>query len=84
MLVCRAASFIYWNEGSELAKSLFNSVDCLDAFYLHGDYLIGKTFFGSCCVGSALWDECTKMRNALINKLDIIIHLNYLKGIEMH
>ena len=38
MFVGRAASFIYRDEGSELAKSILESVDCLDAFYFHGDY----------------------------------------------
>ena len=48
MFICRAAGFIYRDEGSELAKSLFNSVDCLDAFDLQGDYRIGNAFLGSC------------------------------------
>ena len=84
MFVCRTAGFIYRDEGSKLAKSLFNSVDCLDAFDLQGDYWIVKAIFGSCWLASALWDECTKMLNALINKLDNIINLDYLKGMEMH
>ena len=84
MLGCRAAGFIYRDEGSALAKSLFNSVDCLNAFDLQDDYRIGKAFVGSCWLGSALCDEWTKMRNALINKLDNIIHLDYLKEMKMH
>ena len=48
IFVCSAAGVIYRNEGSELAKSLFNSVDCLDAFGFQGDYRIGKVLFGSC------------------------------------
>ena len=44
MFVCRTAGFIYRDEGLELAKSLFNNVDCFDAFDLRGDYRIGKAF----------------------------------------
>ena len=84
MLVCRAASFIYWDNGLELAKFPFKSVDCLDPFDLQGDYHIGKTFVGNCWLCYVLWDECTKMYMALTNKFDIIIHLEYLKGMEMH
>ena len=48
MLVCRAASFIYWNKGSELAKFFFKSVDCIDQFDLKTDYRIGEAFLGGC------------------------------------
>ena len=30
------------------------------------------------------WDVCTKMRNALINKWDIMIHLDYLVKMKIH
>ena len=46
MLVFKAAGFIYRNEGLKLAKSLFKSVTCLDAFELQGDYRIGEAFLG--------------------------------------
>ena len=48
MLVCRAANFIYGDNGSGLAMSPFESVDCLDSFDLQGDYRIGKAFLGDC------------------------------------
>ena len=48
MLICRAAGFIYKDEGSELAKSLCNSVNCLDAFDFQGDYRFGEAFLGGC------------------------------------
>ena len=66
MFLCRPTGFIYRDEGSELAKSFFNIVDCLDAFDLQGEYRIGKAFFGNCWLVT-IWDECMKMRNALIN-----------------
>ena len=84
MLVCRVSGFIYRDEGSDLGKSFFKSVGYLDTLALQGDYLIGEAVFGGCWLGFALWDEWTKMRKAVINKLDIIIHLDYLKGIELH
>ena len=84
MLVCWAAIFIYQDEGLKLAKSSLKSVDCLVAFYLQGNYRIGKAFLGGCLLCSALWNKRTKMRKALINKFDIIIHLDYLKEIKMH
>ena len=48
MLVCRAASFIYLNKGSELAKSFFKSVDCIDPFDLQVNNRIGEAFLGGC------------------------------------
>ena len=84
MLVCRTTDFLYRDKGSEVAKFFFKSMDCLYAFDFQGDYRIGEAFLVGCWLSSALWDECTKMRKALINKLDIIIHLDYLKGMEMH
>ena len=84
MFVCRTAGFICRDEGSELVKSFMKSVDFFDAFDFQGDYRIGKAFFGGCRFCFALSDECTKMRNAQINKLDIIIQLDFLKGMEMH
>ena len=48
MFVGRAAGFIYRDKGSELAKSFFKSVDCLDPFNLQGDYRIGEAFLGAC------------------------------------
>ena len=84
MFVCWVAGFIYRDKCSELTKSYLKSVDGLDAFYLQNDYRIGEAFLGGCWWGFALWDECKKIRKALINKLDIIIHLDYLKGMEMH
>ena len=76
MLVCRAARFIFSDEGTELAKLLLKCVNCLDAFDLQGDYRIAEAFLGRCWLGSALWDKCTKIRNGLINQFDIIIHLD--------
>ena len=84
MFVCRVSAIIYWDKSSNLAKSRFKSVDCFDPFDLQSDSRIGEAFLGRCWFGSTLWDECTKMRKALINKFDIIIHLDYLKGKEMH
>ena len=87
MFVCRVSGFKYCDKGSELAKSLFKSVDCIGLFDLQIDYRIGKACLGGCWLGSTLWDEGTKMRKALINKLDIIIFLDYLKEwkcIEMY
>ena len=84
MLVCGAAGFLYRNEGLKLAKAPFKSVDCFDTFYLQGYYRIGKAFLGGCWLCSALWNKRMKMHKALINKLDIIVHLNYLKEMEMH
>ena len=48
MFVCRVSDFIYWDKGSELAKSLFKSVDCLDPFDVQRDYRIGEAFLGGC------------------------------------
>ena len=84
MFIGRAASFIYPDEGSEFAKSILESLNCLDAFDLQCDYCIGEPLLGGCRLCIALWDEWTKMRKALINKLIIIIYLDYLKGMEMH
>ena len=84
MFVLRVSGFIYWNKGSKIAKCFFKSVDCLDTLYLQGDYFIGERVFGGRWLGFALWDEWTKMRKALINKLNIIIYLDYLQGIERH
>ena len=84
MLVCRAAGFIYRDECSELAKSLFKSVNRFDAFDLQGDYRIGEAFLGGCWLFPALWDKSTRMRKAMINNLDIIIYLDYLNRMEMH
>ena len=57
MLVCRAAPFIYRNEGLKLAKSRFISVNCFDAFDYQGDYRIGEAFLGDCSLCCALWDK---------------------------
>ena len=84
MFVSRLSGFIYRDEGSKLCKSFFKSVDCRDALNFQGDYLIGEAFFGGCWLSFAYWDELTKMRKTLINKLDIIIHHYYLKGMDMH
>ena len=84
MLVCKLSGFIYRDKGSELGKSFLKRVDCLYALDLQGDYLIGKAFVGCCWLGFAYWDEWTKLRKALINILDSIIHLDYLKGMKMH
>ena len=48
MFVGRVACFIYWDKGSQLAKSLFESVDGLDTFYFDGNNQIGEAFL-SCC-----------------------------------
>ena len=84
MFVCRTAGFIYWNKSSKLAKSFFKNADCLDAFDLQGDYRICEAFLNGRWSGFAYWDEWTKMHNPLINKLIIIIHLDYLQWMEMH
>ena len=75
MFVYTTVGFVYTDAGSKLAKSLFKSVNCLDAFDLLSDYRIGEAFFSGCWLCFALWDDWTKMRKALINKLDIIIYL---------
>ena len=84
MFVCKVWGFIYWDKGSELAKSLLKSVDFIDSFNLQSDYRIGEVCLGGCWLRSTLWDDCTKMRKTLINILDIIIRLDYLKGMKMH
>ena len=84
MFVGSLACFIYWNEGSQFAKSLFESVDCLDTFDFYGNNQIGEAFLSGCWLGFASWDKGAKMRKALINKLNIIIHLDYLKGMKSH
>ena len=48
MFVCRVACFIYWDKGSQLAKFLFESVDGLDTFDLHGNNQIGEAFLSGC------------------------------------
>ena len=48
MFVCRVSGFIYWDKGSELATSLFKSVDCIDPFDLQSDYRIGEACLGCC------------------------------------
>ena len=84
MFVGRVACFIYWDEGSQLAKSIFESVDGLDTFDVHGNNQICEAFLSGCWLGFASWDKGAKMRKALIYKLDIIIHLDYLKGMDRH
>ena len=48
MLVYWGPGVIYKDEISELTKFVLQSVVCLDAFDLHGDYYIGETIFGCC------------------------------------
>ena len=57
MFIGRAASFIYPDEGSEFAKSILESLNCLDAFDLQCDYCIGEPLLGGCRLCIALWDE---------------------------
>ena len=72
-------------EGSEHGKFFFfKSEDCLDAYDFKGDYLIGEEVIGGCWMDFEYWDEWTKMRKALINKLDIIIFLDFLNGIKLY
>ena len=78
------SSFIYRDEGSELVKFMPKNVDGLYELYLLVDYFILEAFVGVIWYGFAYWDRWTKMRKALINQLDIIIHIDYLKGIKMH
>ena len=70
--------------GSQLAKSLFKSVDGLDKFDFYGNNQIGEAFFSYCWLGFASWDKGAKMSKAQINKLDIMIHLDYLQGMKRH
>ena len=79
MLVCRVSSFIHRDEGSELGKFFFKSVGFFYELNLQSDYLIGKAFFVGCLFGFSYWEELTKMRKALINKFNIIIHFDYLQ-----
>ena len=44
MFVGRVASVIYWDEGSQLAKSLLESVDGLNTFDFHSNNQIGGCF----------------------------------------
>ena len=44
MFVDRVACFIYWDEGSQLAKFLFESVAGLDTFDIHGTNTICEAF----------------------------------------
>ena len=44
MFVGRVACFIYWDEGSQLAKSIFESVDGLDTFDFHGNNKSARRF----------------------------------------
>ena len=46
--VVRVACFIYWDEGSKLAKCFVESVDGLDTFDFYGNNRIGKAFLGGC------------------------------------
>ena len=78
------STFIYRDKWSELAKSFLNSVDGFDAFHLQSYYRIGEAFCNGCRLCFALWNKWSKILKLLINKLDIIIHLDYLKGMEMH
>ena len=48
MLVGRVACFIYWNDGSQLAKSLCKSVDGLDTYDFNGNNQIGEAFLSGC------------------------------------
>lgn len=60
---------------------VFKSVDHLDPFDFQNDYFNGDASLGNCWVSSALFDNSTKTRNSLVNKLNIIIYSNYLKEI---
>ena len=48
MLLCKTTSFIYMEECSVLAKSIFNCVDCLNAFDFQGEYFISEALLGCC------------------------------------
>ena len=56
MFGCKAISIIFWNESSELVKLIFKSVDCLDAFDLHGDYRNCEAFLVGSGLGFAMRD----------------------------
>ena len=84
MILVMVVCFIYWDEGSQRAKSFFESVDGVDTFDFHGNNQISEAVLSGCWLGFASWDKGAKMLKALIYKLDIIIHLDYLKGMERH
>ena len=48
MFVDCIACYIYWDEGSQLVKSLFESVDGVDTFDFPGNNQIGQAFLRGC------------------------------------
>ena len=85
MFIGWVSCFLYWNEGSKLTKFYFNSIEGFGTFDFHGNYQVVEAFLGSLWLYIASWDTGTKMRQGLINKLDIInIHIDYLMEIESH
>ena len=63
MLVCRAAGFIYRSEGSKLAKSLFNNLNCIFLrFFINVIHVSARRFLAA--ADFALHFEIRKRRCA--------------------